>query len=73
VQLEKFEYGAFISVIQRYIYIYIIDYIQSEIQAFICYNCDYCGLQLMKTFSQYSNIEFGVFISVIHTHQHYNK
>jgi len=30
---------------------------QSEIfQAFICYNCDDYGLQLMKTFSQYSNL-----------------
>jgi len=37
---------------------------QSEIlQAFICYNCDDYGLQLMKTFSQYSNFEFGVFIT----------
>jgi len=37
---------------------------QSEIfQAFICYNFDDYGSQLMKTFSQYSNFEFGLFIS----------
>jgi len=27
----------------------------------------------MKTFSQYSNFDFGVFISVLHNHQQYNK
>jgi len=36
---------------------------QSEIfPAFICYNVDDYGLQRMKTFSQYSNVEFVVFI-----------
>jgi len=45
---------------------------QSEIfQAFICYKCDDYGLQLMKTISQYSNIEFRVFISC--NHENYNK
>jgi len=27
----------------------------------------------MKTFAQYSNYEFDVFISVIHNHHNYNK
>jgi len=27
----------------------------------------------MKTFSQYPNFEFGVFISVIHNHHNYDK
>jgi len=39
-------------------------YMQSEtFQAFICYKFDDYGLQFMKTFSQYSNFEFGVFIN----------
>jgi len=32
----------------------------------MCYNCDDYGSQLMKTFSQCSNFDFGVFISVSH-------
>jgi len=41
---------------------------QSEIfQAFICYNFDDCGLQLMKSFSQYS------YLSVSHNNQNYNQ
>jgi len=47
---------------------------QSEIfQAFICYNFDDYGLQLMKTPN--SKLEYceKVFISVSHNHQNYNK
>jgi len=37
---------------------------QSEIfQAFICYNFNDYVLELMNTFSQYSNFDFVVFIS----------
>jgi len=37
---------------------------QSKIfQAFICYDCDDYGLQLMKTFTQHYNFELVVFIS----------
>jgi len=47
---------------------------QSEIfQAFICYNFDGYGLQIMKTPN--SKLEYceKVFISVIHNYQNYNK
>jgi len=47
---------------------------QSEIfQAFICYNFDDYGLQLMK--NPHSKLEYyeKVCISVSHSHQNYNK
>jgi len=47
---------------------------QSEIfQAFICYNFDDYGLQLMKTPNSKLAYCEKVFIAVRHNHQNYNK
>jgi len=49
-------------------------YMQSKIfQAFICYNFDDYGLQLMKNLNSKLQYCEKVFISVIHNHQNHNK
>jgi len=72
VKLQTFEYSAKVEKV-KLIYYRLSTCMQSELfQAFICYNFNYYGLQVMKTPNSILEYCEKIFIAVSHN-QNYNK